>query len=67
HNPFILLALEQKWVLYRVKYLCPTGTPGIYPRDIELCITHINTSDGDELGAYLLNNCQSRMKSLLIE
>ncbi|MGB6896548.1 MAG: hypothetical protein WBF37_11505 [Dehalococcoidia bacterium] len=67
HNPFTLLALEQKWVLYRVRYECPTGTPGIYPLDIELCIDHLEHSppSGDDTNAA--NDCQTRVKSLLIE
>jgi hypothetical protein len=65
---FILLADEQKWVLFRVRYECHAGIPGIYPLDIELCIDHIpELGDGDEYGALLDNNCKSRIKSLLIE
>jgi hypothetical protein len=75
HNPFKLMVDEQKWVLYRTRFECPGPTvPGIYPLDVELCIEHFTNpaytgdpADGDELGTYLLNNCQSRVKSLLIE
>jgi hypothetical protein len=68
-NPFVLMALEQKWVLFRVRYECHCPTEaGIHPLDIELCIEHIAHDDGgDELGDYLLDNCQQRTKSLLIE
>jgi hypothetical protein len=74
-NPFYLLANEQKWVLYRTRFEChDSAAPGIYPLDIELCITHHtnpsytgDTANGAELGYKLLNNCQERTKSLLIE
>ncbi|UCH87774.1 MAG: thrombospondin type 3 repeat-containing protein [Dehalococcoidia bacterium] len=67
HNPFALLALEQKWVLYRTRFECHApATPGIYPLELELCIDHVAHPDGgDDFNAA--NDCQSRTKSLLIE
>jgi hypothetical protein len=61
-------------VLYRTRFEChDSAVPGIVPLDIALCIDHVahpvyagDPATGDELGAALLNNCQSRAKSLLI-
>ena len=73
-DQFILMALEQKWVLFRVRYEChDPALPGIYPLDVELCIDHIPVDDlgttviedGDDLNSA--NDCQSRTKSLLLE
>jgi len=66
-SEFILMALEQKWVLFRVRYEChDPAQPGIYPLDIELCIDHIpELGDGDD--TYPDNDCESRIKSLLLE
>jgi hypothetical protein len=68
HNPFTLLELEQKWVLYRTRFEChDPALPGIYPLEITLCIDHLehDPPNGDDLNAA--NDCQSRVKSLLIE
>ena len=70
HNPFYLLANEQKWVLYRTRFECHQpggGTPGIYPLDIELCIAHLAHTPPSGNDVNLLNNCQSRVKSLLLQ
>ncbi len=66
-SQFILMALEQKWVLFRVRYECHSpALPGIYPLLVELCIDHIpDVPDGDD--TFPANDCQSRTKSLLIE
>jgi hypothetical protein len=74
HNPFMLMAGEQKWILYRTRFEChEPAVPGIYPLDIELCIDLIpvddlgttTIEDGDDMVPD--NDCQSRTKSLLIE
>jgi hypothetical protein len=74
HNPFKLMALEQKWVLYRTRFEChEPALPGIYPLEVELCIDLIpvddtgttTIEDGDDTNPA--NDCQSRIKSLLIE
>jgi hypothetical protein len=74
HNPFLLMPLEQKWVLYRTRLEChDPAMPGIYPLEIELCIDLIPVDDGgdtapddgDDLNAA--NDCQTRIKSVLIE
>jgi len=66
-SEFILLADEQKWVLFRVRYEChDPALPGIYPLNVELCIDHIpELGDGDD--TFPANDCQSRIKSLLLE
>jgi len=64
-NPFYLLELEQKWVLYRTRFQCDdSAVPGIYPLNITLCIDHQTPGVGDDLNHA--NDCQSRMKSLLV-
>jgi hypothetical protein len=64
-NPFYLLELEQKWVLYRTRFECNgSAVPGIYPLNITLCIDHQTPGVGDDLNHA--NDCQSRMKSLLV-
>jgi hypothetical protein len=66
-NPFYLLHLEQKWVLYRTRFECDgSAVPGIYPLNITLCIDHLahQPPSGDDIN--LANDCQSRMKSLLV-
>ena len=66
-NPFYLLHLEQKWVLYRTRFECSiSAVPGIVPLNITLCIDHLahDPASGDDIN--LANDCQSRMKSLLI-
>jgi len=66
-NPFYLLHLEQKWVLYRTRFECDgSAAPGIYPLNITLCIDHVLhvPPSGDDIN--LANDCQSRMKSLLV-
>jgi hypothetical protein len=67
HNPFTMPAGEQKWVLYRTRFECHEedgAVAGIYPILVELCITHETGggADGD-----LTNNCESRVRSVLIE
>jgi hypothetical protein len=67
-NPFYLLPLEQKWVLYRTRFEChDPADPGIYPLNITLCIDHLAhvPPSGDDLNHA--NDCQSRTKSLLIQ
>jgi hypothetical protein len=66
NNPFTLLELEQKWVLFRVRYECHTPAPGIYPLEITLTIDHVAHPDGGD-DFYAANDSQSRTKSLLIE
>jgi hypothetical protein len=67
HNPFELMELEQKWVLYRTRFEChEPAVPGIYPLDVELCIDHIAHPDGGD-DTYPANDCQTRSKSLLVE
>jgi hypothetical protein len=67
HNPFLLMPLEQKWVLYRTRIECPSAAPGIYPLDIELCIDHLEHDPPSGDDTYPDNDCQSRTKSVLIE
>jgi hypothetical protein len=65
-NPFTLIAMEQKWVLYRTRFEChDPAVPGIYPLNITLCIDHQTPGVGDDLNHA--NDCQARMKSLLIQ
>jgi hypothetical protein len=65
---FWMPTAEQKWVLYRVKYVCLTATPGVYPLDISMCITHdtVHPDGGQELGAFLLNNCWNGVRNLIV-
>jgi hypothetical protein len=64
-DPFYLLPLEQKWVLYRTRFEChDPAVPGIYPLNITLCIDHVTPGAGDDLNHA--NDCQSRMKSLMV-
>jgi len=65
-SQFTLLAMEQKWVLYRTRFEChDPAVPGIYPLDIALCIDHVAHPDGGD-DVNLANDCQTRAKSLLI-
>jgi hypothetical protein len=69
HNPFTMPEGEQKWVLYRSRFECHEedgAVAGIYPIEVTLCIDHIAHPDGgDDLNHA--NDCQTRIKSLLIE
>jgi len=66
-NPFTLIAMEQKWVLYRTRFEChDPAVPGIYPLDIALCIDHVAHPDGGD-DINLANDCQTRAKSLLLQ
>ena len=68
HNPFTLMALEQKWVLYRTRFECHApAVPGIYPLEITLCIDHLEHDPPEGDDTYPDNDCQSRTKSLLVE
>jgi hypothetical protein len=59
---------EQKWVLYRVRFVCATAASGVYPLDIEMCITHetVHPDGGQETGPFLDNNCRSTTRTLLV-
>jgi hypothetical protein len=65
---FWMPTAEQKWVLYRVKYVCLTATTGVYPLDISMCIKHdtVHADGGQELGAFLLNNCWNGVRNLIV-
>jgi hypothetical protein len=65
---FWMVAGEQKWVLYRVGYNCPTSTPGVYPLDISMCITHetVHADGGTEMGSLLDNNCWRAVRNLIV-
>jgi len=66
---FWMPTAEQKWVLYRVKYVCTSATPGVYPLDISMCIKHDTvhpTPGGAELGSFLLNNCWNGVRNLIV-
>jgi hypothetical protein len=59
---------EQKWVLYRVRYECSGGNPGVYPLDVSMCITHTTShaDGGHEIGSFLLNNCWNGVRNLIV-
>jgi hypothetical protein len=65
---FWMSTAEQKWVLYRVKYVCTSATPGVYPLDISMCIKHdtVHTGGGTELGLFLQNNCWNGVRNLIV-
>ena len=67
HNPFTMTVGEQKWVLYRTRFEChASAAAGNYPLEVTLCIDHVMHPDGgDDLN--LANDCQTRIRSLLIE
>jgi hypothetical protein len=64
---FTLLEMEQKWVLYRIRYEChaPT-TPGLYPIIITMTIDHVAHPDGGD-DTHPANDFQERVKSLMVE
>jgi hypothetical protein len=67
HPQFTLLEMEQKWVLYRIRYEChaPT-TPGVYSIIITMTIDHIAHADGGD-DVNHANDSQDRTRALLIE
>ncbi len=65
---FLMSENEQKFVVFRVRYECHTpADPQVITQTVTVSITHINTSDGDELGAALDNNSQTTTKAVIIE
>jgi hypothetical protein len=45
---FVMTPGEQKWVLYRMRYECASGTPGVYNLNVSFCVAGgPSDDDGD--------------------
>jgi hypothetical protein len=65
-DPVFMMAYEDKWVLYRVHYVCHESVAGVYPLDVELCADHSVHEDGGD-DHNTANDCKDTTRQLFLE